>query len=105
MTLALAICLGRVAPFYNLVLVFIVLILFIKLFSIKNKKVFLKPWKFIFLAVIIYVVEEGLTVLIDVGLVDTKLSVLLFPLMEMVMLVLFIYMLLLQKEHIKQNEQ
>ena len=102
--MTLAVCLGTVAPFYNLALVIAVIILFIKLFSDKNKKVFLKPWKFIFVAVIIYVFEEVLNVFIKLNILDKKFSTLLFPLFEMAIIVLFIYMLLLQKAYVKENE-
>jgi fumarate reductase subunit D len=59
-------CLGVIAPFYNLVLVIIVIALFLRLFkihyNIKKKKVFTKPWRLIFFAVLVFIVEEGFTV-------------------------------------------
>ncbi|MBI2139847.1 hypothetical protein HYU14_02905 [Candidatus Woesearchaeota archaeon] len=97
---ALGYCLGRVAPFYNLVLVAIVIVLFLKLFTLKNKHIFLKPWRVLFFGVMVYVAEEIITVLEGANLIAV--SKLLFPLLEMIIISLFIYMLLLQKEHVKK---
>lgn len=93
-------CLGLVAPFYNLTLVVIVIILFIKLFRTPNKRIYIKPWKMLFYAVLVYVVEEVLTAL-------SHLNIIIFPrifnaIFEMVIVTLFIYMLLLQKESIRK---
>lgn len=94
-------CLGLVAPYYNLALVIIVVILFIKLFSLKNKNIYLKPWKLLFFAIIVYIIEEFVTVLESLNVITV--SELLFPLFEMVMIVSFIYMILLQKEYMNKN--
>ena|SRR3989338_8129167 len=95
-------CVGLVAPYYNLVLVVIVVILFLKLFSLKNKNAYLKPWKLLFFAIIVYIIEESVTVLENLDIV--RVSKLLFPLFEMVIIVSFIYMLLLQKEYINKQK-
>lgn len=100
MVQTLAYCLGKVAPYYNLVLVVIVVLLFLKLFKTSNKKTYLKPWKFLFAAVLVYVVEEIITVFEIAGLISVP--VIIFPLLEMVIITLFIYVLLLQKENIKK---
>ena len=71
-------CVGLVAPYYNLVLVVIVVILFLKLFSLKNKNAYLKPWKLLFFAIIVYIIEESVTVLENLDIV--RVSKLLFPL-------------------------
>ena len=63
MVQTLAYCLGMVAPYYNLALVVIVIILFLRLFKTPNKKTYLKPWKFLFAAVLVYVGEEIITVM------------------------------------------
>jgi hypothetical protein len=97
----LEIALGLVAPFYNLILAAIAFILFIKLFRRPNNIVYLKPWKVVFLAFCIYLVEEIFTVLRKMGIVD-------FPtimngIFEMIIISLFIYMLFLQKEYLKKT--
>ncbi len=93
----LAYCLGRIAPYYNLVLVVIVVFLFIKLFKTPKKKTYIKPWKFLFIAVLVYVIEEILTVLhMAEIIVVPKIG---FPLLETIIITLFIYVLLLQKEN------
>jgi|TARA_B100001971_G_C18206700_1_gene548082 hypothetical protein len=95
----LAACLGRIAPFYNLALVTLVIILFLKLFKIKhNKHVFLKPWGLMFIGIIIYVVEQLVTVFDQAGVIVA--SKLLFPIFEFFIIITFIYMLLLQREHL-----
>lgn len=97
--MTLTACLGIVAPYYNLVLVLIVVALFIGLFRTKNEKIN-KPWKFLFIAVLIYILEEILTVLRAAGL--PSLPRVFNGLFEMCMLSLFIYTLLLQKEAVKK---
>lgn len=100
MVQTLAYCLGRVAPYYNLVLVVIVILLFLKLFKTPNKKTYIKPWKFLFAAVLVYVGEEVITVFDMAGLISAP--KILFPLLEMIIITLFIYVLLLQRENIKK---
>lgn len=92
-------CLGLVAPYYNLVLVAIVIALFIKLFMQHKKGIYIIPWYFLFLAIIIYVIEETMTVMASAGFIE--IPNLLFPIFEMLMIGLFIYMLLLQKQYVK----
>jgi hypothetical protein len=99
--MTLSACLGIVAPYYNLALVIIVVFLFIRLFKTKNEKLN-KPWLFLFLAVLIYILEEVLTVLRAAGL--PSLPRVFNGIFEMCMLSLFIYMLLLQKEAIKKTK-
>ncbi len=100
MELQLANCIGGVAPYYNLVLVLIAAILFIKLFSKKNTKTYLMPWKILFFAVIVYVVEELLTVVAGLGIIPTSSLILVNPILEMIIITAFIYVLLLQREYV-----
>lgn len=95
----LTVALGLVAPYYNLVLVIIAAYLFIKLFNtpIKNKKVYLKPWKMIFVALFVFVLEEVLTVLRAAGIISIPIHINGF--FELIIISLFIYTLLLQKEY------
>lgn len=90
-------------PYYNLALILIVLYLFGKLFStkIKNKKVYLEPWYYVFAAVIVFVIEEIITVLRAAGIVEITLYINGF--FELLIISLFIYTLLLQREHIKKK--
>ena len=92
-------CLGLVAPYYNLALVAIVIALFIKLFMQRKKGIYILPWYFLFIALMIYVFEESMTVMASAGMLE--IPSLLFPIFEMLMISLFIYMLLLQKEYVK----
>lgn len=91
--------LGIVAPYYNLVLVLIVLFLFSKLVTLHNKKLYLLPWKLLFLAVAIYIVEEILTVLNIMGKIATPR--ILNAVFEFFIITIFIYLLLLQKDFLK----
>lgn len=100
MVQTLAYCLGSVAPYYNLALVVLVILLFLKLFKTPNKKTYLRPWRFLFAAVLVYVVEEVVTVLEMAGIVVVP--GIIYPLFETAIITLFIYMLLLQKENIKK---
>ncbi|MFH1054147.1 MAG: hypothetical protein V1740_07045 [Candidatus Woesearchaeota archaeon] len=94
------IALGMVAPFYNLIMAAIVLFLFLKLFKLPNRLVYLKPWKVLFAAFIVYLFEEAFTVMRKLGVADVP--IILNGLFEMIIISLFIYMLFLQKEYIKR---
>lgn len=95
----LTVALGLAAPYYNLMLVIITAYLFIKLFNtpIKNKKVYLKPWKLIFIALFVFIIEEVLTVLRAAGYISIPIHINGF--FELIIISLFIYTLLLQKEY------
>ncbi len=95
---------GLVAPYYNLLFVSILLVLFVKLFSHGDKKfAYSKPWKLLLTAVLVYIVEEVITVLAGLGVLTFPLW--LFPAFEMIMILCFIYMLLLQKQYIKTGRK
>jgi len=100
MVQTLGYCLGRVAPYYNLILVVIVILLFLKLFRTPNKKTYIMPWKFLFAALLVYVAEEIITVFHMANMISVPAIV--FPLFEMAIITLFIYVLLLQKENAKK---
>ena len=89
-------CLGLVAPYYNLVLVLIILPLFIRLLHIKSKVVNPKPWRLLFASLLVYIIEEILTILNSMNVVSSPR--ILTPFFEMVIITLFIYMLLSQRE-------
>ncbi|MDP7179980.1 MAG: hypothetical protein QF824_01810 [Candidatus Woesearchaeota archaeon] len=95
-------CVGAVAPYYNLVLVLIVVILFIKLFKTPNKKAYILPWKFLFFSILVFIVEEIFTVLDMAGVMSV--SKIVFPLLEMVIITSFIYMVLIQKDYVKNKK-
>lgn len=95
------VALGLVGPMYNLVLAGIIFYLFLKLFSLPNRLVFIKPWKVLFAAFLIYVVEEIFTVFRKIGVAN--LPTILNGIFEMVIISLFIYMLFLQKEYVKER--
>ena len=96
-------CLRVVAPLYNLVLVVLVVMLFIKLLSLKNKGVYIIPWRLLFFALCVYIIEEILAVMDIMNVVD--IPDLVFPLLETIMVSAFIYLILLQREYLKKPEQ
>src|SRR3989338_5273527 len=93
--------LSMVAPMYNLVLAAIALFLFIKLFSLPNRLIYLKPWKVLFAAFLIYLIEETFTVLRKIGFAN--LPIIINGIFEMIIISLFIYMLFVQKEYVKEH--
>lgn len=95
-------CLGLVAPYYNMVLVVILVILFIALFRRSDKKVFIKPWKLLFFAICIYIIEEITTILASANLV--VLPDLVNAVLETVIVTSFIYMVLIQREYVKNEK-
>ena len=99
--MSLALSLAEVAPLYNLGLVLIVVFLFIKLFNtpIRDRRVHLMPWKLLFFAVIVFIIEEALTVLRQMEIINIPVHI--NGLFEFVIICVFIYTLLIQKEHVK----
>ena len=95
-------CLGLVAPYYNMVLVVIVVILFINLFRRSDKKTFIMPWKFLFFAICVYVVEEIATIMASANLII--LHGLINVILETIIVTLFIYMILIQREYVKNEK-
>jgi len=95
--------LGLVAPYYNLALVIIATILFLKLFRLKNRGTYLLPWRLLFFAVLVYILEEIVTVIAAQGLFEPP--SILFPVFEMIIITTFLYMLLLQREHIQKGKK
>jgi len=93
-------CLGYIAPWYNLVLVGIVIILFIIFLKKPNKKIYILPWRVLLLAIGIYVIEELFTALKVSEIMN--IYKIMHPLLEMAIISLFIYMLLLQREYLKK---
>lgn len=95
----LAECLGSVAMLYNLALVLIAVVLYINLLRLPNpKNIFLKPWKYIFVSICIYIVEQTLAILQDKGMQILNIT---FPIFEFFIIILFIYALLTLREHVK----
>ncbi len=99
-SIALPWCLGMAAPFYNLGLVIIVVLLFVKLLKIQTQ-LYKKPWKLLFAAVLVFVVEELLTILAALNFISFPHFIVGF--FEMIIILLFIYMLLLQRDYIKKS--
>lgn len=94
--------LGMIAPYYNLVFTAIAFYLFMKFFKTKPKtKVFFLPWIYILLAMIIFILEEATTVLRVEGLINIPVHINGF--FELVIIALFIYTLLLQKQYVKKH--
>lgn len=94
-------CLGLVAPYYNMVLVVILVALFIALFRRADKKVFIKPWKLLFFAICVYILEEITTILASAGII--VLPDIVNAVLETVIVTSFIYMVLIQKEYVKNE--
>ena len=101
--MSLALSVAEVAPLYNLGLIIIAVYLFIKLFStpIKDRRVYMTPWKFLFVGVIVFIIEELLTVFRSLGLINIPRHINGF--FEFVIIITFIYTLLLQKERLKSK--
>ncbi len=99
--MSLALSIADAAPFYNLGLVIIALFLFIKLFTtpLKDKRVYLMPWKMLFFALLVFIMEEVLTVMRAMDIINIPKHINGF--FELIIICTFIYTLLLQKEHMK----
>ena len=93
------------APYYNLALVAIVVYMFLKLFRTKptSPHVDIKPWYFLFGAILVFIIEEITTILRAAGLIN--LDVYINGFFEIIIVSLIIYTLLLQREHIKLHRK
>ncbi len=91
------------APYYNLALVAIVLYLFFRLFTLKNKGPSLRPWKLVFFGVLIFIVEEIFTILRSAGVITIGRHINGF--FELAIVILFIYTLLEQKELLRKKSK
>jgi len=103
--MSLALSAAQIAPLYNLGFVIIAIFLFVKLFTtpIRDKRVYLMPWKLLFFALLVFVLEELLTVLRGMGIINIPVHINGF--FELIIICTFIYTLLLQKEHLKVVRQ
>ncbi len=96
------VALGMIAPYYNMVLVLVALLLFTRLFKTEAKaKVYLFPWILVFVALLVYVLEEVITILRALGLIDIPVHINGF--FELVIVSVFIYALLLQMQYVKKR--
>ena len=94
---------GVVAPYYNLLFVVIAIYLFVQLFKTYKPggKVFLTPWAYICAGMAIFVLEEVITILRSVNLVQITKHINGF--FELAIVILFIYAVLLQKDYVKHT--
>ena len=99
--MSLGLSLAEAAPLYNLGFVLIAIFLFIRLFTtpVRDKRVYLMPWKLLFFALIVFIIEEVLTVLRQMEIINIPKHINGF--FELIIICTFIYTLLLQKEHMK----
>lgn len=96
--------LTHVLPNLNIALVVVMVILFIKMFMRKSTgKVFYLPWKLLFVALMIFVVEELLTALRFAGMIDYP-HMVINGFFEMGIITTFIYMVLIQREWAVQKK-
>ena len=92
---------GMVAPYYNLAFVAVTILLFIALFRTQKKGIFMMPWYLLFACVMLFVLEELLTIARAVGHL-TFIPQHTNAFFELGIIIIFIYLVLLQKEHIKK---
>ncbi len=86
------------APIYNMAFVAIAVWLFVTLFRTPRAKIVnLMPWKLVFGSLLIFVVEEVLTILRLQGILPSEVRYF-NGVFELFIVALFIYALLLQKE-------
>jgi len=89
-----------VAPYANLILVLIVVILFVKLLRTHNPKRYTKPWSLIFAGVLVFIVEEIFTVLRHAEVIELPLFM--NGVFEVIIIALFTFALLEQRNHTKK---
>ena len=97
----LGIAAGLIAPYYNLLFVIIVVILFIKLFRESNERTFMLPWELLFAVICIFIFEETLTVLRMAGIISIPIHINGF--FELAIAIIGVYLIFVQKAHIKKR--
>ncbi len=98
--------LSKIAAIYNVAFSLIVFYLLLQLILMgkKHKKVFIKPWYFLFAAVSVFVVEEFLTILKFFNVLsDVIVPRWINAVFELIMVTLFIYMLFVQINHVSEK--
>ncbi len=102
--MSLALSLAEAAPWYNLGLVIVAIVLFTKLFNtpVRDRRVYLMPWKILFFALLVFIIEEVMTVLRSMNIINIPVHINGF--FELIIICTFIYTLLLQKEHLKLSQ-
>ncbi len=98
---ALQIAISQVAPLYNIAFVIIILFLFARLFSQQSKKRYLKPWRILYFAIILFIIEQSLVILSQQNIMQSP--AILFPLIEFIIITSFIYMVLDQKLYLRKK--
>lgn len=98
----LSVAFGIVTPYFNLVFGAIALFLLSRLLSLKAKKdVYVEPWKFLFIALCAFMIEETLVILYGLGIeLVPKIT---FGFLEIIMVTSFIHMLMLQKDYLMRR--
>ena len=97
---AIANCLGIVAVYYNILIALVMAATFLWLFYITDeRKIYIRPWKYLFLAGLTFFIEEIFIFLRIHNILDTPIY--LDGFFGIVIVTFFIYMLLLQKEYVK----
>lgn len=92
--------LGMIAPFYNLAMVIVVVWLFVVLFRTPKKGAYMVPWYYMAGCIGLFILEEVLTILRNAKIL-TFIPQHINAFFELGIIILFIYMILMQKEHIK----
>ena len=96
------VALGMIAPYYNLALVVVVIALFVALFRNPARDAYMVPWKILAVCVGLFVLEQVTTIL-RAAKVITFLPPHINAFFELGIIILFIYLVLLQKEHVKMQ--
>ena len=89
--------LRQTLPYFNMILTMVVIFFLYRILRTKNKKTYTTPWKFLLIGIVAYTVEEILTIIELTG--PVQMPDILFPIIEMLIICLFIYMVLMQKRY------
>tara|TARA_Y100000310_G_C20540866_1_gene743225 strand:+ start:96 stop:416 length:321 start_codon:yes stop_codon:yes gene_type:complete len=98
---------GMIAPLYNVALVIITFFLLWRLLNVrkKDRKVYLEPWKYVFAAIGLFLAESLVTALKFFGVITEQMVPRWFnAVFELVIIVLIIYMLFLQLNHVMNKK-
>lgn len=99
--MSLAVSAGQIGPMYNIVLSGIALYLIYTILQKESRRNFVRPWKFLAFAISVFIIESFFTLLVFFGI--TLIPRWMNAVFELFMVIAFIYMLLIQIEHVKKR--
>ncbi|HII68617.1 TPA: hypothetical protein HA270_01995 [Candidatus Woesearchaeota archaeon] len=93
---------GITAAWLNLILAVILVIMVVRLLRTKSNTLFISPWQWLLFSLAVFFIEEVVAIMDLVGTFDAP--KIFFPIFEIVIISSFLYMLLLQIQFMRMQQ-